>query len=97
MAADAAAGSDRFLENWIVSLGAGGCFYFGGELVDQRVERHYLARREISLEQIARIFAFHLGTKKIRRTFRVGDEHRRCKDAEEVLTQRMAPSAARSK
>ena len=73
------------------SLPRDGCFYVGGELVDQRVERHYLAGQEISLEQIARIFAFHIGTEKIRGAFRIGDEHRRCKDAEEILAQRVAP------
>jgi hypothetical protein len=33
-------------------------FHFGRKLVDQRIERHHLARREISVEQIAGVHSF---------------------------------------
>src|SRR5436190_778683 len=91
MAADAPTGRYESLENGSESATCGG-FYFCGELVYQRLERHYMARQEISLEQIARILAFHLGAEKIRGTLRAGDEHRRGKDAQEVLAKRLAPS-----
>ena len=91
MAADPPTGGYGSLENRSGSL-ARGCSYFGGELVDQRVERHYLARQDISLEQIARIFAFRISTEKIRGTLRTGDEHRGSEDTEEILAKWVAAS-----
>ena len=89
MAADAATGRDRSLENKSLPSPRRG-FHFGGELVDQRIERHYLARRKISLEQIARVHSLHLGTKKMRRNVRACDGHQRSRNPNEISTQRLA-------
>src|SRR5262249_31243850 len=64
--------------------------HHSGELVHQRFERHYLARKEISLEQITRISPIHRSAKKSRGNIRNGNEHRPYKNAPKIRAKRLA-------
>src|SRR5207248_6186773 len=95
MAADTPTGSHRSLENTPSSL-AHCRFHVGGELIHKQFERHYLARRQISLEQVPRIFTFCLGTKEVRRNVRTRDEHRGRQDTREICAQWLAAALSAS-
>ena len=51
------------------------------QLVHERFERHYLARKKISMEQVTRISPIHRRTAKGGRNIRNGNEHRGFKNA----------------
>src|SRR5947207_13990382 len=66
MADDAPTSGDRSLANKTFPPSRGRA-HIRGELVHQWSERHYVARKKISLEQIAGIYSLHCSAKKNRR------------------------------
>ena len=87
--ADPAADRDRFLEDesraWSRRR-----LYLDRKLVHQRFERHRVARRKISLEQVARIPSFRCGAEEIRRAIRTRDRHQGRENAEKIPHERLA-------
>ena len=74
MAAHAPADRDRPLENQSPSPPRRR-FHLGRELVHQRIERHRVARRKISLEQVTRVSSLRCRAQEIGRAVRAGDRH----------------------
>ena len=96
MAPDPAAGRDRSLEDES-HAGEGRRFHLDRKLVHQRLERHRVARRKISLEQVARISSFRCRAEKIRRTIRARDRHQGREDAREIPARMAGAFAAPTK
>ena len=88
MAADAATGRDRSLENARPLPRRG--IHNDRELVHERIERHRVAGQKISMEQIARISRFVAAPKEAGE-IRDGDQHRLTQNAQK-LTKRLAPA-----
>src|SRR5438270_12014224 len=89
MARDPATDRDRFMEDRS-GTETGGSLHFDRELVHQWIERYHLAATEISLEQIARVFALRGRTEESRRELRTGNEHSRQQNAGVIRSQRLA-------
>ncbi len=74
VASHAPADRDRSLENQSPSPSRRR-LHVRRELVHERAERHRVARRKISLEQVARVSPVRRRAEEIRRTVRAGDRH----------------------
>src|SRR4029077_4903630 len=83
MAAHTATGCNRSLENRAILFSCRG-IHDSSELVHKWFEGHYVVRKKISVEQIARIAPLHLGAKRSRRNIRDGNQHRRNKNAQKI-------------
>ena len=95
MAAHTTTSRDRSLENEAFAVSRRRVYTSIAELVHQRSERHHVARRKISLEQIARISPVRRRAEKSRRTIRAGDRHRGFeKTREKFRAKRLAPDFA---
>src|ERR1051326_2690158 len=63
------------------------CFHVDRELVDERIERHRMARRKISLEQIAGILTLRHRAETRSRNIRACDEHFAAAHSTKIRTQ----------